>query len=215
MIRVPDAWRRRLPLAAASLLFAAGNLVFYLSFRANTHERREALEARRDDLKRTVEAREADAARLAGQRDRLSGVSEAMEEFYGRRIGTQQQTLAAVVADLHAALRDTGIEANQISYSTSELKQLPLSQMKITFPIKCDYAKFKKLLRTFETAKRWVSVQSVAIRRDPEQPGVVSVQMELVTYFSDRGEAPSAPGKPAAPAAPGSGRGAVPARRTG
>jgi hypothetical protein len=59
---------------------------------------------RRDELKRSVEAREAEATRLSGQRERLSGVSEAMEEFYGRRIGTQEETLASLVADLHAAL---------------------------------------------------------------------------------------------------------------
>ncbi len=214
MSRIPDAWRRRLPLAVAGLLFAGGNLVFYLSYRTNTHERREALEARRDGLQRAVEAREADAARLSGQRERLSGVSEAMAEFYGHRIGTQQQTLAAVVADLHAALKDAGIEVNQIGYSTIPVTQLPLTQMKISFPVKCDYAKFKKLLRTFETGKRWVAVQSVSIRRETDQPGVVSVQMELVTYFSDREEAPDSSRKPAGPA-PAPARGAVPARRTG
>lgn len=215
MSRIPAAWRRRLPLAAAALAFAVGNVVFYLSYRANTHERREALEARRDSLKRTVEAREAEAARLTGQRDRLSGVSDAMEEFYGRRIGSQQQTLAAVVAGLHEALKDAGIEASQIAYSAAPVQKLPLTQLRISFPIKCDYARFKKLLRTFETSKRWVAVQSVAIRRDGEQPGVVSVQMELVTYFSDREAAPAPPGKPAGPGAPAEARGAVPARRTG
>jgi Tfp pilus assembly protein PilO len=213
--RIPADWRRRLPLAAAGLLFAVGNLVFYLSYRTNTHVRREALEARRDALKAAVEAREAEAARLSGQRDRLSGVSDAMEEFYGRRIGTQQQTLAAVVADLHAALKDAGIEASQIGYSVAPVTKLPLTQLKISFPIRCDYSKFKKLLRTFETGKRWLAVQSVAIRRDGEQPGLVSVQMELVTYFSERDEAPATPGKPAGPASPAPARGAVPARRTG
>jgi len=209
--RIPAGWRRRLPLAAA-VLFAAANLVFFASYRANTHERRQALETHRDELKRAVEAREAEAARLSGQRARLSGVSEAMEEFYGRRIGTQEATLASVVAGLHEALKESGIEANQISYASSPVTGLPLTQLRVTFPVRCDYSRFKKLLRTFETGKRWIAVRSVAIGRDSDQPGAVSVQMDLVTYFSDRGGAPGPTGRPAAPASAG---GAVPARRTG
>ena len=213
--RIPVAWRRRLPLAAAAILFAAANVVFFASYRTNTHERRQALEARRDELKRAVEAREAEASRLVGQRERLSGVSEAMKEFYGRRIGTQETTLAGVVAGLHEALKENGIEANQISYATSTVTGLPLTQMRVAFPIKCDYSRFKKLLRTFETGKRWIVVHSVAIGREAsDQAGVVSVQMELVTYFSDRDETPGTTG-PAAPASPARDRGAVPARRTG
>jgi len=213
--RIPLAWRRRLPLAAVAILFAAGNLVFFASYRANMHERRQALEARRDDLRRTVETREAEATRLSGQRQRLSGVSDAMEEFYGRRIGTQEDTLAAVVNGLHEALRENGIEANQISYTTSPVTGLPLTQMRINFPIKCDYSRFKKLLRTFETGKRWIAVHSVAIGREADQPGAVSVQMELVTYFSERGDAPGGNGRPGAPASPTAARVARPARGTG
>ncbi len=131
-----------------------------------------------------------------------------MKEFYGRRIGTQEATLAGVVAGLHEALKESGIEANQISYATTAVTGLPLTQMRVAFPVKCDYSRFKKLLRTFETGKRWIAVRSVSIGRDSEQPGVVSVQMELVTYFSDRDEAPGTTGarrarsRPPAPAAP-------------
>ena len=219
MIGLASNWSRRWPLAAAALLFAAGNLVFFLVYRSSTNERRSALEARRDDLARSVAAREADAERLATQRQRLAGVSEAMEEFYGNRIGTQEQTLAAVVDDLHAVLKDTGVEVNQISYSTTPDTKLPLTRLKINFPVRCDYTRFKRLLKAFETSRRWIAVESVAIRRDSDMPGGVNVQMELATYFSDRADDPtaSAPdGAPAVPAAPaGKTRGAVPASSPG
>jgi Tfp pilus assembly protein PilO len=215
MIARPQNLSRRWPLAAAALLFAAGNIVFFLVYRANTNERRASLEARRDDLSRSVAAREADAERLATQRERLSGVTEAMEEFYGNRIGTQEQTLAAVVDELHAVLKETGVEANQISYSTTPDTKLPLTRLKINFPVRCDYARFKKLLKGFETSRRWIAVESVAIRRDSEQGGV-NVQIELATYFSDRAEDQSSSSGqrtgPAAPAVPTTKvRGAVPA----
>jgi Tfp pilus assembly protein PilO len=204
---VPSGWNRRLPFAIAALVFAAANLVFFLGYRSSTNERRAALEARRDDLARTVAAREAEAEKLATQKERLSGVSEAMENFYGHRIGTQEETLANLVADLHGALKEAGIEANQVSYTTAPVTKLPLTRMRISFPVKADYGRFKKLLKLFESGKRWIAVESVAIRRDTEQPGAVYVQMELATYFADR--EPSVPGKKSPSAAPA--RGAVPA----
>ncbi len=212
---LPPGWNRRLPLALGALVFAAANLVIFLGYRSSTNERRTALEARRDELARTVASREAEADQLAVQNERLSGVSEAMAEFYGNRIGTQEETLATLVADLHAALKDAGIEANQVSYATTPVVKLPLTRMTITFPVKSDYGRFKRLLQIFETGKRWIAVESVSIRRDSDQPGSVYVQMELATYFADRVSSPPAAKSPAppsgAPASPA--RGAVPAAR--
>ncbi len=212
---VPAGWNRRMPLALAALVLAAGNLVLFLAYRSSTNERRAALEAKRDDLARTVASREAEAEKLSTQNQRLSGVSEAMEEFYGHRIGTQEETLAGLVADLHAALKEAGIETSQISYATAPVLKLPLTRMRVTFGVKSDYGRFKKFLKILETGKRWIAVESVAIRRDAEQPGSVYVQMELATYFADREPSPSAPStKSPAPPVAAPVRGAVPAARS-
>ena len=212
---LPAGWNRRMPLALGALVLAAANAVIFLGYRSSTNERRAALEARRDDLARTVASREAEAEKLSTQNQRLSGVSEAMEEFYGHRIGTQEETLAGLVADLHAALKEAGIETSQISYATAPVVKLPLTRMRVTFGVKSDYGRFKKFLKILETGRRWIAVESVAIRRDTEQPGSVYVQMELATYFADREPSPSAPStqSPAPPAAAPA-RGAVPAARS-
>ena len=207
-------WNRRLPLALGALVFAAANLLFFLAYRSSTNERAAALEGRRDELARTVASREAEAEKLAGQKDRLVGVSEAMEEFYEHRVGTQDETLAALVADLHAIIEEAGVEANQISYATAPVLKLPLTRMRVAFAVKCDYGRFKKLLRIFEQSKRWIAVDSISIRRDTEQPGSVYVQLGLVTYFAEPDENPASPPGAKSPAPPSGApaRGAVPAR---
>ena len=210
---LPAGWNRRMPLALAALLLAAANAVIFLGYRSSTNERRAALEARRDDLARTVAAREAEAEKLSTQNQRLSGVSEAMEEFYGHRIGTQEETLAGLVADLHAALKEAGIETSQISYATAPVVKLPLTRMRVTFGVKSDYGRFKKFLKILETGRRWIAVESVAIRRDTEQPGSVYVQMELATYFAEPSSPAPSTQSPAPPAAAPA-RGAVPAARS-
>jgi len=210
---LPAGWNRRMPLALGALVLAAANAVIFLGYRSSTNERRAALEARRDDLARTVASREAEAEKLSTQNQRLSGVSEAMEEFYGHRIGTQEETLAGLVADLHEALKEAGIETSQISYATAPVVKLPLTRMRVTFGVKSDYGRFKKFLKILETGRRWIAVESVAIRRDTEQPGSVYVQMELATYFAEPSSPAPSTQSPAPPAAAPA-RGAVPSARS-
>jgi Tfp pilus assembly protein PilO len=179
------SWRRQLMILGAALLFFAGNLGFFLVYRSGWQTRRESLEARREELRHTAETREAEAEKLGAQRERLSGVSSAIDDFYGHRIGPERETLGLIVAELHGILKDVGVAVPSISYGSASVAKLPLTQMKIVFSVRCDYPRFKRLLRAFETDKRWLAVRSVAIERDNEQPGSVTVQLELATYFSE------------------------------
>ncbi len=200
-------WRRQLPLLAASLIFAIGNFVFFLTYRSGWQTRREALEGRRDELRRSVQARETEAEKLSTQRGRLSDVSSAIEEFYGHRIGPERDTLAGVVGEVHSVLKQVGVSTTQISYSTSPVAKLRLTQMRISFTARCDYARFKRLLRAFETNRRWIAVRGISISRDAEQSGSVTVQLELITYFAEAEDAP--------PQARESSKTAVAARKAG
>jgi Tfp pilus assembly protein PilO len=191
---------------AAAALFAGGNLAFLLTYRSGWQTRREALEARRDGLRHSAESQEAEAARLTGQRDRLTGVSSAIAEFYGHRVGSQRETLAAIVGDLHAVLKEAGVSTAQIAYTTTQVQKLPLTALSIGFTVKCDYPRFKKMLKAFEESRRWIVVRSLGITREAEQAGV-SVQLDLVTYFAEPGAAPAEPEKP--------GKAAAAARRAG
>lgn len=178
-------WRRRHSVLAAAALFAVGNLAFFLTYRSGWQTRREALEARRDELRHSAQAREAEAERLVTQRNRLTGVSSAIDEFYGHRIGSERETQAAIVADLHAVLKDVGVTVPSITYGTGVVPKLPLTQMRITFAVRCDYARFKRLLRAFESDRHWIAVRSIAITQDGDQPGAVTVQLDLATYFAE------------------------------
>jgi len=183
----------RLPLVLAALAFAGANVAFFLTYRSGFAERRAALEARRDQMQKDVENAEKEATRVAGQRERLGGVSAAIEEFYGHRIGTERETLAPVVAEIHEILKEVGVPAPQISYTTAPLPKLPLSEMRIVFTARCDYPRFKRLLREFETSPKWLAVRDVGISRDPERSGSVQVQLGLITYFSETGGPPTKP----------------------
>ncbi|MEO8189360.1 MAG: hypothetical protein ABI682_03380 [Acidobacteriota bacterium] len=197
---------RRAQILIVAILLLAGNLGFYLWYRATVQDRKDAMEARRTALTRDVDAREQEARRLGAQRDRLSSVSSAIEEFYGKRIGPSRDTLAPVVAEIHLLLQRAGILPTEMSYMTQKMAELPLSQMIITFSFRNDYARFKQLLSSIETDRRWVVIREVGLSRDPELPGGVLVHMALATYFATEDAVPEAPPAVAARAISGAAR---------
>ncbi len=192
-------WRRKAGLLIVAGVFFAANLGFLLGSRSITSARRQALEDRRTALTREVAAREAEAAKLGGQRDRLAQVSSVIDEFYGRRVGSRRETLAPIVEEVHSVLEKVGVSPVAISYNTNRLTNLPLSQMLIGFHFGSDYARFKKLLAAFEGNRRWIIVREVSLSRNAEVPGEVAVRIILATYFSGEEGVPVPPA-PASPA---------------
>ena len=192
-------WRRRAGLLAAAFVFLIANVGFLVGARSITAARRAALEERRASLTKDVAAKEAEAAKLEGERSRLVRVSTVIDEFYGRRVGSRRATLAPIVDEIHSVMKKNGVAPVTITYGTSPVKSLPLSQMVIGFNFNSDYPRFKRLLSAFETNRRWIVVRDIAVSRVPETPGEIQVHVLLATYFADeeRLPAPKAPMSPA------------------
>jgi Tfp pilus assembly protein PilO len=187
---------RRTAILVLACAFLAGNLAFFLWYRSTSQDRKGAMAARRDALAREVEAREKEAAAVAVQRDRLSRVSSAIDEFYGKRIGTPRETLAPIVLEVHGLLTKAGVAPASISYATKPLPDLPLMEMQIDFNFRNDYNQLKQLLGAIESGRRWIVVRSIGLARDKDLPGAVGVKMSLATYFvkGESGERATGPG---------------------
>ena len=176
-------WRRRLVWLVAAGILLAANAGFFFWYRGTARERREALESRRGALEKEVESREAEAKKLSADRKRLSEIRAALDEFYGRRIGSQHDTLASVVDEIHTILRKGGVSPGQISYGTGKQETGSLVPMKVDFGFRGDYGRFKQLLDAFQTSRKWIAVRDIGLNRDQEMPGSVQVRVSLVTYF--------------------------------
>ena len=168
-------WRQRAGLLVVAGIFFAANLAFLLGSRSITAARRQALEERQTTLSRDVASREAEAAKLGGQRDRLAQVSSVIDEFYGRRVGSRRETLAPIVEEVHAVMQKVGVSTTAISYSTTPLKTLPLWQMLIGFHFDSDYARFKRLLllKESENIGKAINDAMAAIEEENSQLGGV------------------------------------------
>jgi hypothetical protein len=196
-------WRRHAVAVVAALLFFGVNLGFFLWYRATTRVRADALEKEGAALAQDVAAREGEARQVVAQRDRIVGVADAIWEFYGKHVGHRRETLAPLVEEMHGVFRKVGVFPAQISYATSPVKNLALSQMLVSFGYATDYPTFKKLLAAIETDPRWLVVKQFALNRDTSSPTTVQMRIVLGTYFAESEEPGPVAGRPGtAPARP-------------
>lgn len=177
-------WRRRAGIVAVACAILLANFGFFLWYRSTARLRADGLEKERAALAAGTAAKEEEARRLMGQRDRIALVSQAIQEFYGKRVGRRREALAPLVDEMHGVFRRTGIFPLQISYSTTPVESLSLTEMQVAFGYATDYPTFKKLLAAIEEDRHWIVVRQVSVNRDPGAPSAVQLRMTLATYFS-------------------------------
>lgn len=187
-------WRRRAWIVGLACAFLLSNLGFFLWYRSTARQRARGLEVERAALAASTAAKEQEAARLTGQRDRIALVSQAIREFYGKRVGRRREALAPLVDEMHAIFRRTGVFPLQISYSTAPVESLSLTEMLVSFGYATDYPTFKKLLAAIEADPHWIVVRQISVNRDPSTPSAVQLHMVLSTYFSGADDGPAPPG---------------------
>ena len=181
-------WKERAPAVAAALLFFIANFVYFLAGRAVDASRAENLSRQRQQARARGEAAEQTRQKAAADLAHVQNVRKAAEEFYGRRIGTIDDTVAEVVDEIHKVCRQANVNPHQIGYGVKDRAKMPLKEMTISFAVAGDYGTLRKLLRGFESDPRWVVVRGVQLARRAETTGQGDVHLDLATYFYERGE---------------------------
>jgi hypothetical protein len=187
----PSLWRERAWLIAPAILFFLGNFAYFLGGRAVDSSRTEALARARSDARSRLDAGQQAVKKAASDAERVESVRRAEEEFFGNRIGNLNDTIAATVADIHRVCRSANVSPHQIGYGISDRKNVPLTEMAITFGVSGDYATLRRLLQGFENDSRWMVVRQVQLGRAGETVASGNIHLNLATYFYEG----SAPGK--------------------
>lgn len=190
-----DIWRERIWLVGPAVLFFLANLVFFLGSRAVDASREAGLRRNLSAARQRFTAAQQSVRQAGTEQEHIEDVQKAAEEFYGKQIGTVDQTMARTVQEIHDVCRKANVRAHQISYGVIRMSKVPLLEMTIDFAVDGDYATLRQLLKGFEEDPRWLVVREVQLSRKGETVGEGNVHLKLVTYFyQDR----SAPGSLAA-----------------
>ena len=185
-------WKERAPAVGAAILFFLANLVYFLAGHAVNTSRMEALARDRRNARDRMDAAEKSRAKAVSDLAHVENVRKAAKEFYGNRIGTIDDTIAAVVDEIHKVCRQANVNPHSIGYGVKNRAQMPIKEMSIGFSVEGDYKTLRALLRGFESDPRWMVVRGVQLSRKGESTGSGTVHLDLATYFYSEAAAPPA-----------------------
>jgi hypothetical protein len=176
-------WRERAWYIAPAILFFLGNFAYFLGGRAVDSSRTQALERARRDARDRLERAESAQKKAVSDAARVDSVRRVEEEFFGKRIGSLNDTVAATVSDIHRVCRTANVAPHSISYGVTDRRNIPLSEMGISFGVSGDYRTLRKLLQSFENDPRWIVVRQVGLARASETVAAGNIHLNLATYF--------------------------------
>ncbi len=176
-------WKERAPVVGAAVLFFLANLVYFLAGHAVNASRMETLARDRRNAHDRMDAAEKTRAKAVADLAHVEDVRKAAKEFYGSRIGTIDDTVAAVVDEIHKVCRQANVNPHSIGYGVTNRPQMPIKEMSISFGVEGDYRTLRALLRGFESDPHWLVVRGVQLARKGESTGAGTVRLALATYF--------------------------------
>ncbi len=144
------------------------------------------LERRAAQLREQVESALERNRELKGT-SQLAGQNEAdVRRFYRGVVGTREQTLLPVLAEIDRLARELSLNPGAQTYEATPVKKRPLMRFRITAPLSGTYPQVVALLQRLEQSPNFVTVDEIKLR-ERSQEGTSSTELSLVfsTFFSD------------------------------
>jgi Tfp pilus assembly protein PilO len=177
-------WRQHAIVLGLAAVFLLANVAFLAADRAIEGARVAALERTKDDLAAQVEATEKQAQQAVLARGRLAEVHDALEVFYSKKVGPQDDRLPKIVEEIHKITRGVGLVPHSISYSYDQVSNLGLIRMTVSFSVTGDYATVRRLIRAFETDPNWLALTQLALSEEGSGSGQTVIRLTAASYFS-------------------------------
>jgi Tfp pilus assembly protein PilO len=106
------------------------------------------------------------------------------ERFSREILKPREATLLPVLAEIHAAAREEGIDLGREDYQRSEVKGASFTRLTIRLPVTGSYSQLVAFLGRLERAEHFLVVDQVALRERGEA-GSADLDIVLSTYFRE------------------------------
>ncbi len=180
----PLSWRR---LAFYVWAAAVGlNLIVLAAFTLPRTLRERNLERRAAQLTRDVQAAQ-ERNQALKTRSEIAVQNEAdVRRFYRGLMGTRDQTLLPVLAEIDTLARETGLAPRDQKYQATPVKGRPIMRFRITVPMSGNYGQVVALLERLERSSHFLTVDEIKLRERPQEgAGATDLSLTFSTWFKD------------------------------
>jgi len=178
-------WRRRLLPVVAVLLGL--NLVVLAVWTAPRAWRMRDATARAERARAEVERLRAATTVLRLRADAIRANAADLERFYGTLVGTEKAELLPTLEAIEDLARSPGLQPGARTVRREIVEDAPIERVAVTLPLEGSYAQLVRFLSEVERSPRFLTVDSVAMRR--QDRGETSLQVELSAYLRQPGGA--------------------------
>lgn len=182
MSAAATAFRDRRVLFAVLLVLLGADVAVLVSYRTFYGVRlrallseRDALVARRDEVRRAAES-------AAASEKQLFETQEALTTFFSETLGKREDRIAPLLEELYRTTREVGLRPDSISYNSVD--EPGTDALTMSFAVAGPYRDVKRLLAALEGSKRFLVVERLALTGGAESdPEAVRITITFTNYF--------------------------------
>ena len=187
-----SAWRQNLglwlPAAVFLLLNVALLAIFGLRFADEAQVARLRLERQSDALASLRDSRE----RAEVVVERVRSGEEGLDDFYGRRLSTEGESLTRIIAEIKEMSTRAGIPPSALAYRKERLEGQELSRRTINFAVSGSYAQLRQLINLLELSDSFLILEEDSISAADAEGAPMRINLTLSTLFTIERGSPAA-----------------------
>jgi Tfp pilus assembly protein PilO len=178
--------RARTPLLAAVLLvWLAVNLAATFLVNIPRAERVSTLTSASDLFRTKLAERRAKVGGLRKHFNRVVDGERSLKTFYDDVLSTKRQRMTAVQKEIRSIATRFNIKPESISYARTFFKNDNIVKFAATLPLAGSYENLRAFISALEASENFLVIESVALADSKEGGVILSLQIEVATYFFD------------------------------
>lgn len=178
--------RAKTPLIAAILLvWLAVNLAATFFVNIPRAERVSTLTTASDLFRTQLAERRAKVGGLRKDFNRVVDGERSLKTFYDDVLSTKRQRMTAVQREIRSIATRFNIRPENISYTRTFFKNDNIVKFAATLPLAGSYENLRAFISALEASENFLVIESVALADSKEGGVILSLQIEVATYFFD------------------------------
>lgn len=169
------------------LAFVLLNLGIFVFYRVAYAGQVEALKRSYDSQSQVHQKLRGEREQLQRYLERLSSSSEGIDELYREHFGTEAQRLTQVRSEIKRLSSLAGLEPTALNYPRSDLEEIDLLRMGITFGVEGSYEQLRQLINLLELSDQFLALEEVSLNRTGERGSAsyrLNINLRLSTIFA-------------------------------